>query len=203
MEFKITIISNMHIGLKDWKTFTFSDHGINLSSLKFAPTPLVGPKSHVEDRLLEAPWTDYIRSCKIKTMCEKWACKVSRFDIYLGCWCCRCWRSAVQQGVRAALLTTQQKKKFQERVANWKIWERHFCSKNTNMTMVDILSLIITVHIVLIILWNFILKGQMETQYGKQMCPLGPLTFCPYKDRPSADFIFIWRSATILCRFFI
>ena len=30
----------------------------------------------------------------------------------------------------------------------------------------------------------------METHYGKQMCPLGPLTFCPYKDQPSADFIF-------------
>ena len=55
----------------------------------------------------------------------------------------------------------------------------------------DILGLIITVQIVLIILWNFILKGQMETQYGKQMCPLGPLTFCPYRDRPSPDFIFL------------
>ena len=37
---------------------------------------------------------------------------------------------------------------------------------------------------------KYILKGQMETHYGKQMCPLGPLTFCPYKDQPSADFIF-------------
>ena len=31
----------------------------------------------------------------------------------------------------------------------------------------------------------------METQYGKQMCPLGPLTFCPYRDRPSVDFTFL------------
>ena len=44
--------------------------------------------------------------------------------------------------------------------------------------------------IILIILRNFILKGQMETQYGKQMCPLGPLTFCPYRDRPSVNSIF-------------